>query len=124
MNGNSIIIDTNILIYLLKGNKEITDLLNKKEFIISFITELELLSFPFEDKHEFNKTKKLLSECIIVDINSEIKQAVLSLRKLHKLKLPDAIVCATAISLGLPLFTADKQLTNINLINIVYYQSN
>ncbi|MBC7388872.1 MAG: PIN domain-containing protein, partial [Opitutaceae bacterium] len=66
MNGNSIFLDTNILIYLLKGNKEIADLLNRKEFIISFITELELLSFPFEDKNEYNQIKKLLSECTII----------------------------------------------------------
>ncbi|MBC7391394.1 MAG: type II toxin-antitoxin system VapC family toxin, partial [Opitutaceae bacterium] len=104
--------------------KEIADLLNRKEFIISFITELELLSFPFEDKNEYNQIKKLLSECTIIDINSEIKQAVLNLRKLHKLKLPDSIVCATALTLDLPLFTADKQLLNLDLVNIVFYQFN
>jgi len=44
MNGNNLMIDTNIAIYLLNGNKQIADLLDQKNIFISFITELELLS--------------------------------------------------------------------------------
>jgi len=75
MSGNEIFLDTNILIYLLKGNKEITQLLQGREFVISFITELELLSFPAEEA-EKEKILELLSECFIVDINREIKLKV------------------------------------------------
>lgn len=45
MNGNSFIIDTNIVLYILNGNKELAGLLDEKEIYVSFITELELLGY-------------------------------------------------------------------------------
>lgn len=45
MSGNSIFIDTNIVLYLLSGDITIAELLNEKTIFISFITELELLGY-------------------------------------------------------------------------------
>lgn len=121
MSGNEIFLDTNILIYLLKGNKEITQLLQGREFVISFITELELLSFPAEES-EKEKILELLSECFIVDINRDIKTKAPRLRMTNKLKLPDAIVCASSIFLNLPLLTSDKQIAKVIDANVVLYE--
>jgi len=44
MIGNKLFVDTNILIYLLNGDKEITQILEGKQLVISIITELELLA--------------------------------------------------------------------------------
>lgn len=44
MTGSSILLDTNIVLYLLDGDKTLIPLLEDKQLIISFITELELLS--------------------------------------------------------------------------------
>jgi predicted nucleic acid-binding protein len=122
MNGNSLFLDTNILIYLLKGNQEITGLLRNKDLVISFITELELLSYPFSSVKEQREVESLLSECFIVDVNKDIKSKVPILRKTYKLKLPDAIVCATAIFLDMPLLTADKQFTKVEQASIILYE--
>jgi predicted nucleic acid-binding protein len=46
MSGSSIILDTNIALYLLKGDSVIKDFLKDKIFFLSFINELELLSYP------------------------------------------------------------------------------
>ncbi len=47
MNGSRIFVDTNILLYFLNGDTEVIDMISdKKDIYISFITELELLSFP------------------------------------------------------------------------------
>jgi predicted nucleic acid-binding protein len=46
MNGSRIFVDTNILLYFLNGDPEVIDMISDKEIFISFITELELLSFP------------------------------------------------------------------------------
>ncbi len=43
MNGINIIADTNILIYLLKGDSRIAEHLEGKQLFISVITEMELL---------------------------------------------------------------------------------
>lgn len=45
MNGNNLIVDTNIILYLLSGDQTVADFLNKKHVFVSFITELELLGY-------------------------------------------------------------------------------
>ena len=55
MNGNSLLVDTNIILYLLGGDKTIIPILENKNLFISFISELELLSY-------INLTNKELSD--------------------------------------------------------------
>lgn len=43
MSGKEILVDTNILLYLLKGNDTLEKILQGKNIYLSFITELELL---------------------------------------------------------------------------------
>jgi hypothetical protein len=38
MNGNKIFVDTNIILYLLSGDKTLAELLDRKQLYISFIT--------------------------------------------------------------------------------------
>jgi predicted nucleic acid-binding protein len=45
MSGKEILVDTNILLYLLSDNDTIEQILQGKTIYISFITELELLGF-------------------------------------------------------------------------------
>jgi hypothetical protein len=68
MNGNRLFVDTNILLYYLKGNDEVVELIVDKDLTISFITELELLSFPKLTTETENQIKDLLNNCTIVDV--------------------------------------------------------
>ena len=52
MSGNKLFVDTNILIYFLKGESTVVEFLKNKEIFISFISELELLCFPTKDISE------------------------------------------------------------------------
>lgn len=113
MSGNSIFLDTNILIYLLQGDLKIAELIDNKTFPISFITELELLSIP-TNSIQNRKIKALLKECYILNINEEIKNHTIDFRNKYNIKLPDAIVAATAHYLDLPLITADKGFKKID----------
>lgn len=45
MNGNNILRDTNIILYLLSGDQTVADFLNKNHVYVSFVTELELLGY-------------------------------------------------------------------------------
>ncbi len=45
MNGNNLFVDTNILVYLLEKDDALVSVLDDNSIYISFITELELLSF-------------------------------------------------------------------------------
>ncbi len=46
MSGNRLFVDTNILLYFLNGDQEVIEMISDKELVISFINELEMLSFP------------------------------------------------------------------------------
>lgn len=121
MSGNSIFLDTNILIYLLHGDLKIAELIDNKTFTISFITELELLSIPMNSIQN-RKIKSLLKECYILNINEEIKNHTIDFRNKYNIKLPDAIVAATAHYLDLPLITADKGFKKIDELNLFIYE--
>jgi predicted nucleic acid-binding protein len=122
MSGNRLFLDTNIILYLLQGDETVSELLNNKQFYLSFITQLELLSFPGLTKKDINIIERLLSECVIIDINSEIKATTINLRQKFKLKLPDCIIAATSLYLDLPLITADDDFKKIDHLNLLFYK--
>ena len=43
MIGNSIVLDTNIVLYLRNGDDELASILNQMQLYVSVITEIELL---------------------------------------------------------------------------------
>ena len=45
MNGSNIVVDTNILIYLLEGKRNVEQYLKNNYLFISVITEMELLGW-------------------------------------------------------------------------------
>lgn len=122
MNGNKVFVDTNILIYLLKGDKDILNILNGKLLLMSFITELELLSFPKLDKKTEKLIRELIANCKILGYNDDIKDLTLSFRKKYSLKLPDAIIAATGYYLQAPLLTSDKIFHKIDEMEIIIYE--
>ncbi|MBP7058590.1 type II toxin-antitoxin system VapC family toxin [Candidatus Gracilibacteria bacterium] len=122
MNGNKIFVDTNIILYLLNGDKTLAELLNGKQIYISFITELELLSYSQNSRKDLKIIKELLNQCVIIDINDEIKELVIELKKKNHFKIPDGIIIATAIYLDLPLITADQDFKKADLLNLIYYE--
>jgi predicted nucleic acid-binding protein len=122
MSGNSFFLDTNILLYILNGDKVIKDKINNSKFYISFITELELLSFQNMLPIQENAIRSLIDDCIVVEYDSEVKENAIRLRRKHKMKLPDAIIAASAQKFVLPLVTADKSFSKIDEINIYLYQ--
>ncbi|NMM50773.1 type II toxin-antitoxin system VapC family toxin [Marinigracilibium pacificum] len=121
MNGNRIFVDTNILLYLLNGDKEVTEMISNKDVVISFITQLELLSYSNLNDDSEQLIRELLNECIIRDISREIKELTIEFRRKSKLKLPDSIIAATAYFNKLPLLTADKQFRTVDELDVIIY---
>lgn len=50
------------------------------------------------------------------------QKIIIDLRKQYRLKLPDAMIAATAIYSNLPLITVDKQFGKISSLNIILYE--
>ncbi len=122
MSGNKIFVDTNILIYFLQGEPEVIEMIGDKDVAISFITELELLSFPEITKESEQVIGNLLKDCTIIELNRKIKDLTIEFRKKTKLKIPDSIVAASAYYMNLPLLTADKQMRTIEEVDVIIYE--
>jgi predicted nucleic acid-binding protein len=117
-----LLLDTNIALYLLSGDETIADLLHNKTIFISFISELELLGYKGIIPEEQKRVEDFLAEATIVDINSEIKKITIAFRKSSKIKLPDAIIAASATYLNIPFLTADKDLAKMTDATIILYE--
>ena len=76
-----------------------------------------MLSYYSLAKSEEQLVKKFINELVIVNINDEVKDNTIWMRKKYKLKLPDAIIAATALSLEATLLTNDSRFQKINEIN-------
>lgn len=122
MNGNRYLIDTNIAIYLLAGDQKVADILDQSQVFVSFISELELLSFAQEDDSGAAILRDFLNDVVIIDINKKIKDHTIEIRKQRALKLPDAIIAGTARFLNIPLMTADDQFKNVDDPPIIFYE--
>lgn len=92
------LIDSNILIYHLRGNSVIEDFLyNNIDFCaISIITYIEVLSFNFQNSYDENIARNLLKSFEIIDINQDIAEQSIKNRKFKKIKLPDNIIASTS----------------------------
>jgi len=117
MNGKKIVLDTNIVLYIL-GNKINPDNLPDGKYCISVITEIELLSYPNLNDTEEKQLRKFINKIDVVELNKIIKENTIKFRKKYKLKIPDAIICATSYFENAILITNDKELKKIKEIEI------
>lgn len=82
---------------------------------------MELLSFKKLTTRETAIIHDFLDDIVVIDINSKIKDDTIELRNNTILKLPDAIIAATARFLNIPILTADQQFKNIQDPQVILY---
>lgn len=122
MSGDKLFVDTNIILYLLSGDETLASLLNHKKLYISFVSQLELLGFKGLTTKEEKIISDFIEQCTVIDINSTIKQKVISLRKIYSIKLPDSIVMASSLYVDIPLLTADSDFKKVEELDLLFYQ--
>ena len=105
------VLDTNVVLYLLSGR--LVNPLPVGEFYLSIISEIEMLSFSAIGQEEESRIREFLAQVTIVGLSEEVKQLTIEIRRKYRLKLPDAIVCATAIILDSDLLSNDVQLEKV-----------
>lgn len=119
MNGNECLVDTNILIYLQKGIQNFDTLLQDRTVYISLITEIEMLGVAGLTPAQKKQIRHVIEDCIVVGLDHSVKEETIRLKQLYKLKIPDAIVAATASILRIPLITADADFKRIKSVPII-----
>lgn len=120
MNGNSALLDSNILIYLSKNELSFSVLDQFAALFISVISYMEVLGYRFNNSREENFVKELVSMFNVRFIDQEIAENVIDIRKKCRIKLPDAVIAATANTDDLCLVTRnvdDFKNIDINILN-------
>lgn len=106
MSGNRLLLDTNILIYLSKGEIKLIDFAASNDTLyISVITLMEVKGYKFKTSKEESLISSLCSMMNHVYIDEAIVEEVIRIRKKGRIKLPDAIIMASAIVKGQILVT-------------------
>jgi predicted nucleic acid-binding protein len=124
--GIKYIWDTNTAIYFLQqqfpaaAEKFIDDSLVDAQPCISAITEIELLCWKTATEKDIEVLHNFISDALVIEIERPIKLKTADLRKAHKIKLPDAIIAATAIVYNLTLITRNtNDFKNIQGLTVI-----
>jgi predicted nucleic acid-binding protein len=103
------VIDTNILIdYLIGSSKAKEELDSFDELHISLITWMEILVGAAEGEEE-SEIREFLRRFRVQPVDEGIAQRAVDIRRRDKIRLPDAIIWATAQQLGALLVTRNTR---------------
>jgi predicted nucleic acid-binding protein len=105
------VLDTNAILCILGG--KLARPLTPAQYFVSIISEMELLSYPSLDDAALAQIRRFLYEVTVVELTEEIRELAIDLWRRHALKLPDAMVAATALSLQAELVTNDIKLLRV-----------
>ena len=113
MNGIEFLLDTNMVIGLLKGHAPAIALAEQSGFAldksaVSQITRMELLGYPQLTDEEDGTIRGFLANCQVRMIDEQVEAQAIQLRRNGIFKLPDAIIAATALTGSLRLLTLDQ----------------
>jgi|JI8StandDraft_2_1071088.scaffolds.fasta_scaffold180571_2 predicted nucleic acid-binding protein len=122
MNGIDFLADTNFLIFTSQGNPIVETFLDYN-IGISFISEMELLGVFSISKIQKSNIQKIIDQCFVIDFNLEIKKSAIQLKQKYKVKLPDAIIAATAIHYNIPFITADADFKIIKELDLIFIEN-
>lgn len=119
--------DTNTAIYYLQkqfppdAEKFVDSLLQTGQPAISAITEIELLCWKTATEKDILVLRNFINDALVIELEQSIKLKTAEVRKTNKIKLPDAIIAATALVYDLELITRNisdfKNIGGIKLIN-------
>ena len=119
--------DTNTAIYFLQDQfpKQAAEFIDRilvdEQPAISVISEMELLCWDSTDFNDWKILNGFIRNAVIIDLEQEVKHMAISIRRVYKTKLPDAIIAATAIAYKSTLITHNqtdfKKIKDLTLID-------
>ena len=118
MSGNNYLLDTNILLYALKGLTDVRLYFDIPPSI-SVVTEIEILGVKEMESSEIKIRETAVEYCQIIPITNSIKKTTIGLKRKIKLAVPDALIAATAIEGDFTLVTADKGFKRIKDLSLI-----
>jgi hypothetical protein len=118
MSGIKYLLDTSFILGILKSNPAVLALITERQILsvecaYSTITRMELLGFPGITGEEKSLIEERLEHFTLIPLTQPIEDVVINLRQTRKIKIPDAIIAATAIHSGVELLTLDQHLLSV-----------
>jgi len=107
------VFDSNILIYHLNDALP-PSVLTQVEFwitegaVISVMSRIEVLGYP-QTSDQLQQAMRLLAYFEEIPLHEPVVQRTITLRQQYRIRLPDALIAATALTLGFPLVTRNTQ---------------
>ena len=124
--GTRFILDTNTVIYLCNGDmpQKAIDFLRievSKGIALSVISEIELLGWNAKTEQETQIVASFVAGSNVIALTRSIVLKTIEIRKAKKMKLPDAVIAATALVHDLTLISRNdgdfKNIADLKYIN-------
>jgi predicted nucleic acid-binding protein len=109
--GNKYLVDTNVAVDFLDNKlpQKANTFLENGEIYISVITRIELLGWNGISPKQLVTLSSFISYATEINLEEDVVQTTIFLRKKHKIKLPDALIAATAIAKGFILVSRNEK---------------
>jgi len=121
---NKYLLNTNILIYYFadeippKELETIEDIF-KTSFYISVITRIEFLGWKKHTEKGYEKAKEFIGFSKVIYLTKKIADRAIDIRREYRIKLPEAVIAATASSKNLtPVTRNDDDFRDIQYLEI------
>lgn len=118
---NFYLLDTNCVLYLLKGEQDLTKLIDGNKIASNFIIEVELLGWQTITDNDKKLIEAFLEATYYFDYSTNIKTLAIQLRQKYNLKLADAFIAATALEYDLILVSADKMFAKVKELQFFHF---
>ena len=104
------LLDTNTIIHYLNASLPPSAMLFMHAVVdaqsnVSVISKIETLGYNFTDVAEKNAMEAFVNASTTLPINDEVVNQTIAIRKSKKIKLPDALIAATALVHNLTILT-------------------
>jgi predicted nucleic acid-binding protein len=120
------LIDTSAVIKYLNGTFPLAGLLFidkivDTDSVISFIVEIELQSWNPPDPIDIKRYEVFIASSTVIGVNKSIIEETIRIRKQYRVKLPDAMIAATAITNDMTLISDNdkdfKRVSQLKYLN-------
>ena len=123
--GAAYLLDSNIIIYLINGtlnpkNSEAILEAAKQPANVSVISKIEILGWNPPTQKEADECQSFMDDAVVLDLSDAVVEKTIEIRKTIRIKLPDAIIAATALVHGLTLLTRNvSDFSNVPGLNVI-----
>lgn len=122
------LLDTNTVVYYLQSSVTpdavrlgIRAILQEVGAIISVITEMELQCWKHLTEQDAGLIRAFINDATVIPLNEAVKTAAIAVRRQSGIKLPDAVIAASALVLGVPLVSRNerdfRRVAGLQLVN-------